>query len=417
MADWDLLLTDARLATMQPGTVDYGRIDDGALAVRHGRIDWLGAQAERPRKQAVETRSIAGRWLTPALIDCHTHLVFAGNRASEFEARLKGASYQEIAAAGGGIRSTVRSTRAASAETLLGESARRLLTLKREGVATVEIKSGYGLDLETEEKMLTVAGELGRQTGMTVRRTYLGAHATPPDFAGSNADYIEFLVNDGLPRAHERGLVDAVDAYCEGIAFAADELAPLFERAGELEVPVKLHADQLSDCAGAELAAAFGALSADHLEYTSERGVRALADAGSVAVLLPGAFLTLRETQVPPVASLREHGVPIAIASDCNPGTSPTPSLQTMMSLAATLFRLTPEECLAGTTREAARALGLHDDRGTLEAGKRADLAVWDIAHPAELSYWMGLNPLADLYIAGERQRHGASGANAATMA
>jgi imidazolonepropionase len=417
MADWDLLLTDARIATMQPGSVAYGRIDDGALAIRRGRIDWLGALADLPLKQAAETRSLAGRWLTPALIDCHTHLVFAGNRASEFEARLKGASYQEIAAAGGGIRSTVRSTRAASAEMLLRESTRRVLTMKREGVATVEIKSGYGLDLETEEKMLAVAGELGRQAGMTVRRTYLGAHATPPDFAGSNPDYIEFLVNDGLPRVHERGLVDAVDAYCEGIAFSADELTPLFERAAELGVPVKLHADQLSDCAGAELAAAFGALSADHLEYTSERGVRALADAGSVAVLLPGAFLTLKETQVPPVDALREHGVPIAIASDCNPGTSPIPSVRIMMSLAATLFRLTPEECLAGATREAARALGLYDDRGTLEAGKRADLAVWDIEHPAELSYWLGLNPLADLYIAGEPQRDGMSVTDAATIA
>jgi imidazolonepropionase len=407
MADWDLLLTDARLATMQSGTVEYGRIDEGALAIRDGRIQWLGAQAELPAGQAAETRSLAGRWLTPALIDCHTHLVFAGNRASEFEARLKGASYQEIAAAGGGIRSTVRSTREATARRLLLESTRRLMTLKREGVATVEIKSGYGLDLETEEKMLTVAGALGKQHGMTIQRTYLGAHATPPNFAGSNHDYIEFLVNEGLPRARELGLVDAVDAYCEGIAFSAVELTPLFERATELGLPVKLHADQLSDCAGAELAATFGALSADHLEYTSERGVRALADAGSVAVLLPGAFLTLNESQNPPVDTLREHGVPIAIASDCNPGTSPIPSVRTMMSLAATLFRLTPEECVAGTTREAARALGLLDDRGTLEAGKRADLAIWDIEHPAELSYWMGLNPLADLYIAGERQQDG----------
>lgn len=401
MADWDLLLTDARLATMRAGEADYGRIDDGAVAIVDGRIDWLGPQAELPEKRAAETRSLAGRWLTPALIDCHTHLVFAGNRATEFEAPLKGASYEEIAAAGGGIRSTVRATREASAETLLSESARRLLTLKGEGVATVEIKSGYGLDIETEEAMLSVAQTLGEQHGVTVRKTYLGAHATPPDYAGSKREYIEFLVKQGLPHTHELGLVDAVDAYCEGIAFSADELAPLFDCAEKLGLPVKLHADQLSDCGGAELAAAFGALSADHLEYTSERGVRALSDAGSVAVLLPGAFLTLRETQLPPVDALRAHGVPIAVASDCNPGTSPLSSVRAAMNLATSLFRLTPEECLAGVTREAARALGLLTDRGTLEVGKRADLAVWDIEHPAELAYWLGLNPLVELYIGG----------------
>ncbi len=401
MVDWDLLLTDARLATLRAGESDYGRIDDGALAIRDGRIAWLGAAAELPAEQAAETRSLAGRWLTPALIDCHTHLVFAGNRATEFEARLQGASYEEIAAAGGGIRSTVHATREASAETLLAESARRLLSLRREGVATVEIKSGYGLDLDTEETMLSVAKTLGEQHGMSVSKTYLAAHATPPDYTGSNSDYVEFLVNEGLPRAHELGLVDAVDAYCEGIAFSADELAPLFDRAEKLGLPVKLHADQLSDSGGAELAAAFGALSADHLEYTSEPGVRALADAGSVAVLLPGAFLTLRETQLPPVDALRANGVPMAVSSDCNPGTSPLSSVRAAMNLATALFRLTPEECLAGVTREAARALGLHADRGTLEVGKRADLAVWDIEHPAELAYWLGLNPLAELYIGG----------------
>ncbi len=403
MADWDLLLTDARLATMRAGDTDYGRIDDGALAIRDGRIAWLGAKSDLPAMRATETRSLDRRWLTPALIDCHTHLVFAGNRAAEFEARLNGASYEEIATAGGGIRSTVHATRAASADALFRESERRLLTLKREGVATVEIKSGYGLDLDTEEAMLSVAGSLGERHGMTVSRTYLGAHATPPDYAGSNRDYVEFLVDEGLPRAHERGLVDAVDAYCEGIAFSADELTPLFERAKGLGLPIKVHADQLSDCGGAELAAAFRALSADHLEYTSERGVQALADAGSVAVLLPGAFLTLRETELPPIDTLRAHGVPIAIASDCNPGTSPLSSVRAAMHLATALFRLTPEECLAGVTREAARALGLDTDRGTLEVGKRADLALWDIEHPAELSYWLGLNPLVELYIEGVR--------------
>lgn len=404
MADWDLLLTDIRLATMRAGEANYGVIEDGALAILDGRIDWVGIQAELPNKHAAATQSLAGRWLTPALIDCHTHLVFAGNRATEFEARLNGASYAEIAAAGGGIRSTVSATREATRDSLLAESSRRIVTMKREGVATVEIKSGYGLDLDTEEAMLSVANQLGERHGLAVSKTYLGAHATPPDYAGSKAEYIRFLVNEGLPRADELGLVDAVDAYCEGIAFTPDELAPLFECAEHLGLPVKLHADQLSDCGGAELAATYGALSADHLEYTSERGVRALADAGSVAVLLPGAFLTLNETQLPPVDALREHGVPIAVASDCNPGTSPIPSVRLAMSLASTQFQLTPEECLAGATREAARALGLLADRGTLEAGKRADIAVWDIDHPAELTYWMGLNPLADLYIGGVRQ-------------
>jgi len=401
MADWDLLLTDARLATMRRGADDYGAIEDAALAISDGRIAWLGPAAGLPDRPAAETRSLGGRWLTPALIDCHTHLVFAGNRASEFEARLNGASYAEIAAAGGGIRSTVRATREASRAALLTQSARRLDTLQREGVATVEIKSGYGLDVDTEEAMLSVAAGLGETRGITVSKTYLGAHATPPDYAGSKRDYIDFLINEGLPRAHELGLVDAVDGYCEGLAFSAEELTPLFERATELGLPVKLHADQLSDCGGAELAAAFGALSADHLEYTSERGVRALADSGSIAVLLPGAFLTLRETQVPPVDALRDHGVPIAVASDCNPGTSPVCSLRAAMNLATALFRLTPAECLAGVTREAARALAMDDDRGTLEIGKRADLAVWDVEHPAELSYWLGLNPLAALLVDG----------------
>lgn len=401
MANWDLLLTDARIATMRAGAPDYGAIADGALAVAGGRIAWVGPASELPRETAAETRSLDGRWLTPALIDCHTHLVFAGHRADEHEARLKGASYEEIAAAGGGIRSTVSATRGASAEALYTQSMRRLQSLQAEGVATVEIKSGYGLDVDTETRMLSVAQTLGKDAGCEIRKTYLGAHTTPPDYSGSKTEYIAFLLQEGLPDAVERGLVDAVDAYCEGLAFSADEIQPLFERATELGLPVKLHADQLSDCGGAELAAAFGALSADHLEYTTDKGVRALAEAGSVAVLLPGAFLTLRETQPPPVEALRHHAVPIAVASDCNPGTSPVCSLRAAMNLATTLFRLTPEETLAGVTREAARALGLADDRGTLDAGKRADLAVWDITHPAELSYWLGFNPLADLYRAG----------------
>lgn len=405
MADWDLLLTDARVATLSPDRGPWGAIENAAIAVADGRIAWIGATGELPQATARETRSMQGRWLTPALIDCHTHLVFAGNRAAEFEQRLKGKTYAEIAAAGGGIMSTVRATRQASPASLSEASERRLRSLKQEGVATVEIKSGYGLNLETEIRMLEVARSLGEVHGMAVSTTFLGAHATPPDYKGRNADYVRFLCDDVLPAIHERGLADAVDAYCESIAFSAAEIGTLFERAESLGLPVKLHADQLSDCGGAELAARFHALSADHLEYTSERGVRALAESGTVAVLLPGAFLTLREEQLPPVDALRAHGVPLAVATDCNPGTSPLCSLRTAMNLASTQFRLTPEECLAGVTREAARALGLAGDRGTLEIGKRADIAAWDIEHPCELSYWLGLNPLSDLYIGGRCQR------------
>ncbi len=404
MADWDLLLTDARLATMRAGRVPYGVIDDGALAVADGRIAWLGSAAELPATPSAERRSLDGRWLTPALIDCHTHLVFAGNRAAEFEQRLMGLRYEDIAAQGGGIMSTVTATRGADRESLSGSAAARLAALRREGVATVEIKSGYGLDRDTELRLLEVARGLAATAGLSVVTTFLGAHATPPEFAGRDDDYIDFLLDHVLPAAYERGLVDAVDAYCEGIAFNAQQIERLFRRATELGLPVKLHADQLSDSGGAELAAAFHALSADHLEYTSVAGVRALADAGSVAVLLPGAFLTLRETQPPPVAALRDHGVAIAVASDLNPGTSPVCSLHAAMHLATALFRLTPEECFAGVTREAARALGLAANRGTLEVGKRADLAVWDFDHPRELCYWLGSNPLADLYVAGQKR-------------
>ncbi len=404
MPHWDLLLTDARIASMREGGAAYGAVADGALAIADGRIAWVGRSDDLPETPAANQRSLEGRWVTPALIDCHTHLVFAGNRAAEFEQRLKGATYEEIAAAGGGILSTVRATRGADIDALSAASGERLLSLRNEGVATVEIKSGYGLDLNTELRMLEVARNLGEVHRMSVAATFLGAHATPPEFRNRNDDYIRFLIDEVLPAAGDRGLVDAVDAYCEGIAFSVPQITTLFEHAGENGLPVKLHADQLSDTGGAELAASFGALSADHLEYTSEEGVRALARAGSVAVLLPGAFLTLRETQKPPIEALRDHGVGIAVASDCNPGTSPLCSLQAAMNLAATLFRLTPEECLAGVTREAARALGLSEDRGTLEAGKRADLAIWNIDHPAELSYWLGLNPLESLIVSGETQ-------------
>jgi imidazolonepropionase len=401
MSDWDLLLTDARIATMRAGTEPYGVIDDAALAIADGKLAWLGPVAELPDTSYTTKKSLEGRWLTPALIDCHTHLVFAGNRATEFEARLNGATYAEIAKSGGGIMSTVRATRDASQATLTKASERRLLSLRKEGVATIEIKSGYGLDLDTEIRMLEVGKVLAKANDVSVTTTFLGVHAIPPDYVGRNADYVQLVCDEVLPAVSERGLADAVDAYCEGIAFQPDEIRTLFECATQLGMPVKLHADQLSDTGGAALAAEFNALSADHLEYTSESGVRALAEAGSVAVLLPGAFLTLRESQLPPLDALRDHGVAMAVATDCNPGTSPLCSLRSAMSLASTLFRLTPEECLAGVTREAARALGLENDRGTLEVGKRADIAVWDIDHPSELSYWLGLNQLSQLYVNG----------------
>ena len=401
MADWDLLLTDARIATMQAGEADYGTIANGALAIAGGSIAWVGSATDIPDMTSVETRSVDGRWLTPALIDCHTHLVFGGDRAAEFEQRLRGTSYENIAAAGGGILSTVTATRAANADQLVSTALPRLRALAREGVATVEVKSGYGLDVESEIRMLEAGRKLGEASGVTVRTTLLAAHTVPPEYKHNADAYIDLICDELLPEVAERDLADAVDAYCESIAFDAVQVAKLFRRSQELGLPVKLHADQLSDSGGAELAAHFGALSADHLEYTSKSGVRALADAGTVAVLLPGAFLTLGETQRPPVAELREAGVPIALATDCNPGTSPLCSIQFAMGLGSRLFRLTPEECLAGVTREAARALGLADERGTLDIGKRADIAVWDLEHPRDLSYWLGGNPLSDLLIAG----------------
>ena len=398
---WDLLLTNARIATMQENDVAYGVIENGALGVADGKIAWVGPESELPSGINCRTLSLHNRWLTPALIDCHTHVVFGGNRAEEFEQRLMGVSYEEIARAGGGILSTVDATRSASSNDLANSAVVRLNSLAREGVATVEIKSGYGLDVENELKMLRVARSLAGSSGISTSTSFLGAHTVPAEFAGKADQYIEMLCEEALPRAAEEGLVDAVDAYCESIAFSTDQIARLFETAQSLHLPVKLHADQLSDSGGAELAASFLALSADHLEYTSKEGVTALAEAGSVAVLLPGAFLTLGQTQLPPVALLREEQVPIAVATDCNPGTSPVCSLRSAMNLATSLFKLTPEECLAGTTREAARALGLLHDRGTLETGKRADVAVWNIGHPRELTYWLGLNELSDLFIGG----------------
>lgn len=403
MDRWDLLLTDARIATMRAGVPDpYGAIEDGALAIRGGEIAWVGPGADLPSRQAAEVRSLEGRWITPALIDCHTHLVFGGDRGSEFEARLGGVSYEELAASGGGIMATVRATRAASADELFRGALGRLEGMAGAGAATVEIKSGYGLDLETELRMLEVARRLGRASGLTVRTTLLAAHAVPPEFEGRPDDYLAFVADEVLPRANGEGLADAVDAYCETVAFSAAQLAGLFERARALGLPVKLHADQLSDGGAAALAARFGALSADHLEYTPEAGIEALAGAGTVAVLLPGAFLTLGQSRRPPVGALRRHGVPVAVATDCNPGTSPLGSLPEAMALASRLYGLTPEECLAGVTRHAARALGLQHDRGTLEERKRADIAIWDIGHPRDLTYWLGRRQLAGLLVAGQ---------------
>lgn len=404
---WDGLLLDCRLATMRDGSSDYGMVEDGALGWKDGLITFAGPRAQLPgdpERIASVVIHAAGDWLTPALIDCHTHLVFAGNRAVEFERRLQGASYEQIAREGGGINSTVRQTREVSESELFAQSLPRAAALLADGVATLEIKSGYGLDLANERKMLRVARRIGEELGMTVRTTFLGAHSIPPEYAGRADDYIE-AVCDWLCTLHAEGLVDAVDAFCEGIGFSAAQTRRVFESAAALGVPVKLHADQLSDLGGAALAAEFGGLSADHLEHSSEAAVLAMANAGTIAVLLPGAFHVLRENKLPPMSSLRGHGVAMAVATDLNPGTSPVQSLRLAMSLACTHFRLTPGEALRGATVNAAKALGLQD-RGSLVVGKRADIAQWRIGHPAELSYWLGGNPLQRLFIGGTPVRN-----------
>ncbi len=358
------------------------------------------AAAERALFRGRFPGEFGSRWATPALIDCHTHLIFAGDRAGEFEERLSGVAYADIARRGGGILSTVRATRDADIDTLYEGAHARLRQLAASGVATVEIKSGYGLDVASELKMLGVARNLGDSSDLSIQSTLLAAHTVPPEYSGNPNGYIDLICDEILSEVAEHELADAVDAYCERVAFDAPQIARLFRRAEELGLPVKLHADQLSDGGGAELAAHFKALSADHLEYTNEAGVRAMAKAGTTAVLLPGAFLTLGETQHPPVDALRDAGVPIAIATDCNPGTSPLCSMTEAMALASRLFGLTPLECLVGATRNAARALGM-DDRGVLEKGKRADIAVWNVGHPRDLVYWMGTKSLDDLLVAG----------------
>ena len=391
----DRIWRNARLATMAAGRDGLGIVEDGIIAARDGLIAYAGpAAAAPPPIEALETIDCRRRWITPGLIDCHTHLVYAGDRAQEFEQRLNGVSYEQIARAGGGILSTVRATRAASEAELIAASLPRLDALLAEGVTTVEIKSGYGLSLEHERKQLRAARALARERDVTVRTTFLGAHAVPPEFAGRSDDYIAEVTNVMLPALASEGLADAVDAFCERIGFTREQTQRVFDAASRAGLRVKLHAEQLSLMQAAETAAACGALSADHLEYVDEAGIRAMATAGTAAVLLPGAFYFLRETRVPPVAALRTARVPMAIATDCNPGTSPLSSLLMTMNLAATLFRMTVEECLIGVTRAAAQALGLAESIGTLEAGKRCDLAIWNIAQPAELVYRMGFNPL-----------------------
>ncbi len=401
---WDTLWVDANLATMREGAAPYGEIKRGAVAAKDGRIAWAGYAADLPGHAvdlAREVRRCENAWITPGLVDCHTHLVFGGNRAREFEMRSQGASYEEIARDGGGIVSTVAATRAASKEELVESAAKRLAGLTREGVTTVEIKSGYGLDLETEIKMLEAAGDLAALGEVRVKRTFLGLHALPPEFKDDRAAYVQLVADVMIPVIASEGLADAVDAFCENIGFTAEEVDYVFSAARDNGLAIKLHAEQLSNQHGAELAARYGALSADHLEHLDESGIAAMAANCTVAVLLPGAFHFLRETKLPPIEAMRAAGVRMAVASDCNPGTSPMTSPLAALNMACTLFRLTPEEALAGITREGARALGILDDVGALEVGKACDLAVWDIGAPAELSYWLGAPLLKERVFAG----------------
>jgi len=416
MSQWDTLWINVSLATMDPAlTTAYGAIAadaDGsdAIAVKDGLIAWLGSMEELPANY--ESRTVVdgnGRWVTPGLIDCHTHIVYGGNRAEEFELRLTGVAYDEIARRGGGILSTVRATRAASEEELYDSAARRLQNFLREGVTGIEIKSGYGLNREAELKMLRVARRLGEQFPVSVSTTFLGAHTLPPEYAASSGsssekgdEYIDYLCRELLPEVAGNKLADAVDIFCESIGFNLSQAEKLLTAAQALGLPIKAHVEQLSNMGGAALAAKFGARSVDHLEYLDKAGVAALQDSGTVAVLLPGAFYFLRETQLPPVEQLRQVGIPMAIASDSNPGSSPAGSLLLMLNMACTLFRMTPEEALAGVTRHAAQALGWQQERGTLEVGKQADLVLWDIRHPAELAYAIGNNPCHSVVVGGQ---------------
>lgn len=393
---WDRLWLGGHLATLGPDLEGYGEIRHGALASREGRIVWVGPEGDLPAPAgdlAREVVELEGRWMTPGLVDCHTHLVFGGDRSEEFEARLQGVSYEEIARAGGGIRNTLAATREATEEDLVQSAVSRILGLHAEGVTTLEIKSGYGQEPESELRMLRAARRLGESPSVDVQTTLLAAHVLPEEFEGRRGDFLEMVRKEMIPRAITEGLADAVDAFCEGIAFSVEECREVLRVGREAGLAVRLHADQLTDGGGAALAAELGARTADHLEYTSHDGVKAMAEAGTVAVLLPGAFYFIQETRPPPVTAFRETGVPMAVATDLNPGSSPLNSILTAMNLACTLFGLTPEEALRGVTVNAARALGLLGDRGTLEQGKMADLAIWEIGHPRELSYWLGARP------------------------
>jgi imidazolonepropionase len=394
MTPADHLWKNARLATMRADLGGLGVIEDGIIAARDGRILYAGPASDAPSLNPVTVTDCQGRWITPGLIDCHTHLVHAGDRAHEFELRLKGASYEDIARAGGGILSTMRATRAADAAELIRQTMPRLDALLAEGVTTVEVKSGYGLSLADELKMLRAARALADARPVAVATTFLGAHAVPPEFADDHDAYIDLVCRKMIPAVAEQGLADAVDGFCEGIGFSLSQVRRVFHAAKSHGLAIKLHAEQLSNLQGAALAASLGALSADHLEHVDEAAVRAMAQAGTVAVMLPGAFYFTRDSKVPPIELFRRHGVVMALATDCNPGTAPLTSLLLAMNMGATLFRLSVEECLLGITRHAARALGRLDSVGTLEAGKACDLAIWDIERPAELVYRMGFNPL-----------------------
>ena len=397
----DSLWRGAHAATMKNGL--YSVIENAAIGVVGGRIVWIGEEKDLPDYLTQQEQDLGGGWVTPGLIDCHTHLVFGGNRAGEFEQRLNGVSYQEIAQQGGGIASSVKATRDASEAELIASAARRLKSLMADGVTTVEIKSGYGLSLDAELKMLRVAGQLGNDFPVTVKRTCLAAHAMPPEFKDKD-DYIDYLCETLLPKAAKLGMADAVDAFCEGIAFSTEQVARYFKTAESLGLPVKIHAEQLSSLGGTAMAASFKALSADHIEFIEESDVKAMAESGTVAVLLPGAFFTLKETQRPPIDLLRQYGVPMAVATDANPGTSPALSLRLMMNMSCTLFALTPEEALAGATIHAAKALGMADTHGSLEVGKVADFVCWEVESPGELSYWLGGNLLKARVYQGEKE-------------
>ncbi|WP_417826125.1 imidazolonepropionase [Thalassospira povalilytica] len=396
-----MLLRNAKVVTITDDN-RYGLIECGAIAIQDGLIDWVGSNDEVPAKYLEQaSRDLEGRLITPALIDCHTHVVYGGNRAVEFEMRLEGASYEEIARAGGGIVSTVTATHQADVDQLVKTALPRVDALLAEGVSVIEVKSGYGLDRDTELNMLRAARKIAALRPVRIKTTFLGAHATPAEFKGEPDRYIDEVCIPALRAAHAEGLVDAVDGFCEGIAFNTDQIKRVFDVARELGIPVKLHAEQLSNIGGTKLAAEYGAISIDHVEYADEDDARAMAKSGSVAVLLPGAFYTLHETRLPPIADFRKHGVPMAVATDCNPGTSPLMSILLTMNMTCTLFRLTPEEALCGATKHAATALGL-SDTGQIKAGLRADLAIWDIEHPAELSYRIGFNPLFERIFGGE---------------